>query len=72
MRIAFITYLYPNVITGGGANYAFNLVNEISKHEDISVFIPNLNIRVLRIRGKSSVDSPKFKSWMVVVAEVLL
>ncbi len=43
MKIAFITYLYPNISLGGGSNYAFNLTKEIAKYEDITIFIPKIN-----------------------------
>lgn len=47
MKIAFITYLYPHISFSGGSSYAFNLVKEIAKHEEITVFIPKLNIKKL-------------------------
>jgi glycosyltransferase involved in cell wall biosynthesis len=43
MKIAFITYTYPNNSLGGSSNYAFNLTKSISKYEDVSVFVPKIN-----------------------------
>ena len=47
MKIAFITFTYPNNSLGGSSNYAFNITKSISKYENVSVFIPKINVECL-------------------------
>jgi len=70
MKIAFITYSYPNIFLGGSSIYAFNLAKSISKYEDISVFLPKINSKELsNLETKVShhevdtIDVPIIKSF---------
>lgn len=41
MDVAFISFLYPNVDHTGGAIYTFNLCKALSKHVNVTVFVPD-------------------------------
>ncbi|MDD3492550.1 MAG: glycosyltransferase family 4 protein [Candidatus Thermoplasmatota archaeon] len=47
MNVAYLSFLYPNLKITGGALHALNIVRELHKKIDVTVFVPNINIDTL-------------------------
>ncbi|MFC1925719.1 glycosyltransferase family 4 protein [Chloroflexota bacterium] len=48
MKVALVSYFYPNVIFGGSAFYASNLADALSKYAEVTVIVPNVNPEILK------------------------
>jgi len=43
IRVAYISFNYPNYVSGGGALSAYQITKELSKTTDLTVFAPDVN-----------------------------
>lgn len=78
MKVAFISYFYPNVFRCGSATYASNLCSALAKYVNVTVFVPKLpltgneklktefvrfiDLPILRLTSFSIMSSMKLKN----------
>jgi len=68
LRVAFISYFYPNTMVGGASIYASNICSALREFADVTVIVPKLNKdRIIRRQGVDhilcdAIDLPLLRS----------